>query len=823
MTDKQLTAIKRIRQYRQDILAFVREQFKIEPDLWQAKALIAFANSNELVFRLSLQACAGPGKLNHDDTILYTPSGIKRHGDLKVGDIVFAEDGSPTQIVATKRWENITFYKVTFSDGADVICGGEHLWKVQSNHFVKFKDWNVAETKELFDLGVTRSYNQVSSSKIRTVRRFKIPVQGPAQFTENDNDIDLPIHPYLMGVWLGDGCRKTSAIVKDDDEPFRYIESLGYDVTRQKKHDSGGQRYTITGLIAKLKALGISDCYSGQRYIPEIYKQASIRQRKELLMGLLDTDGRIKTNGMMDFHSTSKQLINDFVFIARSLGQYTHTRRVVDTHKETSDCYAASIRTDFNPFRIKRKAERWTSPPTYRMHRFIESIEKLDQGSGQCIEVAHKSHCYLVNDFIVTHNSALLAWSGWWFLLTQGERGSHPKGAALAITQDNLKDNLWAELSKWQQVSPICSRVFTWTKQRIFANDHPETWFLSARSFSKSANSEEQGRTLSGIHSKYVLFLIDESGDIPETVMKSVDQAFSTSDMRCGRVIQAGNPTSHTGMLYSASKSNQWETVRITGDPDDPLRSPRINIEWAKAQIEKYGRDDPWVMSYILGRFPESGINTLLSVDEIEDAMNRTIQESDYEFAQKRLGIDTARFGTDSTIIFPRQGLRAFNYVEMRGARSNDIAARVMSAKVQWGSEIEFVDGTGGYGSGVVDSLIQAGGRPFEIMFSGKATNPRYYNKRAEMWFLMAEWVKRGGVLPRCQVLKKELASPTYSFRDGKFILEAKEQIKSRLGFSTDRSDGLALTFSLPEMPSESSPQRLFQKPGALHDYDPLP
>jgi hypothetical protein len=418
--------------------------------------------------------------------------------------------------------------------------------------------------------------------------------------------------------------------------------------------------------------------------------------------------------------------------------------------------------------------------------------------------------------------SALLAWCGWWFLLTQGERGSHPKGAALAITQDNLKDNLWAELSKWQQISPICSRVFTWTKQRIYANDHPETWFLSARSFSKSANSEEQGRTLSGIHSKYVLFLIDESGDIPETVMKSVDQAFSTSDMICGRVIQAGNPTSHTGMLYAASKSNLWHIVRVTGDPDDLERSPRINIEWAKAQIEKYGRDDPWVMSYILGRFPESGINTLLSVDEIEDAMNRTVQESDYEFAQKRLGIDTARFGADSTIIFPRQGLRAFNYVEMRGARSNEIAARVMSAKATWGSEVEFVDGTGGYGSGVVDSLIQAGGRPFEIMFSGKATNPRYYNKRAEMWFLMSEWVKRGGVLPRCQVLKKELASPTYSFRDGKFILEAKEQIKSRLGFSPDRADGLGLTFALAEMPSESSPQRLFQKKGALHDYDPL-
>lgn len=420
--------------------------------------------------------------------------------------------------------------------------------------------------------------------------------------------------------------------------------------------------------------------------------------------------------------------------------------------------------------------------------------------------------------------SALLAWCGWWFLCTQGERGNHPKGAAVSVTQDNLKDNLWAEFSKWQQISPLCTNLFTWTKSRIFAKDHPETWFLSARSFNKSANAEEQGRTLSGVHSRYVLFLIDESGDIPATVLKAAEQALSTADKKFGRVLQAGNPTSHDGMLYAAQSelADKWHVIRITGDPEDKDRSPRIDIDWARDQINTYGKDDPWVMSYILGRFPSSGINSLLSVDEIEDAMNRSIEPSSYEYSQKRLGVDVARFGYDSTVIFPRQGLRAFRYVEMRNSRTDEIAARVMSAKGKWDSELEFVDGTGGYGSGVVDSLLLAGCSPYEVHFSGKAIDQRYFNKRSEMWFEMADWVKRGGVLPKCNILKKELAAPTYSFNKGKFVLESKDQIKDRLGFSPDRADALALTFSIADMPSNNSPLASATGGKYKSDYDPI-
>jgi len=420
--------------------------------------------------------------------------------------------------------------------------------------------------------------------------------------------------------------------------------------------------------------------------------------------------------------------------------------------------------------------------------------------------------------------SAVLAWCGLNFLSCYAGAGEHPKGAVVSMTRDNLRDNLWPEMSKWQDRSEFLKRSFVWTKEKLFAREHPETWFLSARAWSKTANAQEQGRTLSGLHSKFVLYLIDESGDISPAILKSAEQGLSNCTF--GKILQAGNPTSHQGILHLAATSQRhlWHTIRITGDPEDPKRSGRIDLDWARQQISLYGRDDPWVMAYILGQFPPTSINALLGPEEVEAAMGRHYQEPEYQFAQKRMGIDAARFGDDPWVIFPRQGLVAFRPVEMRGPRSHEVSARVAAGKARWGSELECFDGTGGYAAGAVDHLIQAGYSPQEINFSGKAMDPRYFNRRSEMWFLMAEWVKRGGALPKLPQLARDLTTPTYTFHNGKFRLEEKEQIKKRLGFSPNYGDALALTFAFPEMPSQTSPElwRSRQADSLAHDYDPL-
>lgn len=478
-----------------------------------------------------------------------------------------------------------------------------------------------------------------------------------------------------------------------------------------------------------------------------------------------------------------------------------------------------------------RKIRRWReNPKACVAENFLGPDGVLDHWQEEFLEVLPSQDADKIRISLQActgpGKSAALAWAGWVILGCYGEPGDHPKGAALSITADNLKDNLWAELSKWQSRSQYFSRAFVWTKERIFAKDHPATWFLSARSFAKTANAEEMGRTLSGLHSGYPFVLIDESGEIPLPVMKAAEQILS-SEYKWAKIVQAGNPTSHAGMLYAAAKAfrHLWYVIRITGDPDNPRRSRRINIENARAQILAHGRENPWVMATILGEFPPASINALLSPDEVEEAFLRQIQEEDYRYAQKRIGVDVARFGDDRTVIFGRQGLRALAPVEMRNARTNDIAARVMLAKQRFESEVECVDGTGGWGAGVIDALIQAGHAPIEVNFSGKAIDPRYFNKRAEMWFEMADWIRRGGSLVKGANLVRELTAPTYSFRNGKLILEEKDQIKERLGFSPDLADALALTFALPEMPGALPyPETLVDKRANKipADYDPL-
>lgn len=405
--------------------------------------------------------------------------------------------------------------------------------------------------------------------------------------------------------------------------------------------------------------------------------------------------------------------------------------------------------------------------------------------------------------------TTVLAWAGWHRLACFAAPNEHPKGAAVSITADNLRDNLWAELAKWQNASPFLLHAFTWQKERIVANDHPETWFLAAKGWSKSSDFETIGRTLSGLHSQFPFYLIDESGDMPPNMIRSAEQGLTSCED--GLIITAGNTTSQTGLLYEVTTRHRemWAVVSITADPDDPKRTPRVDAEWARQQIEQYGRDNPWVMAYVLGQFPPGSINALLSVEEVEAAMNIHPRLETFDWAQKRLGTDVARFGDDRTVIFPRQGCVAMNPIVMRHARNSsvsvDIANKVMNKKLEWGSEMEFFDDTVGWAHGAVDVMRAAGHSPYAIGFDKPAGDPRYANMRAEMWMRMADWIKAGGCLPNMGELVTELTSPTYFFSNGKFQLESKDQIKKRMRKSPDLADALALTFALPDQPSKAN------------------
>jgi hypothetical protein len=422
--------------------------------------------------------------------------------------------------------------------------------------------------------------------------------------------------------------------------------------------------------------------------------------------------------------------------------------------------------------------------------------------------------------------STVDAWCAWNFLLTR----PHPKIAATSITAENLADGLWTEMAKWKKASDLLDKKFEWTKTRIFNKEHPETWYMSARTWPKRSDATAQADTLAGLHADYMLFILDESGGIPEAVMTTAEAGLSVGIET--KIVQSGNPTHLTGPLYNAVTRDRrlWWVAEITGDPDDPNRSPRIDIQWARDMIATHGRDNPWVLINVFGQFPPASLNVLLGPEEVREAMLRTLDPTDYQHAQKRMGIDVARYGDDSTVICRRQGLMCFPLIEIRSANTTEISGRAMYHKRETGSEIEMIDGTGGYGAGVFDAMLAAGGDPIEIHSGSNACDSgHYFNRRSEMWFEMAKWVKRGGCLPDDPSLVRELTTPTYTFdKKGRIQVEAKDIFKKRLGYSPDRADAVALTFSLPEISDGLTPGGL-HIPGlqrkaqfAKHDWNPL-
>lgn len=390
--------------------------------------------------------------------------------------------------------------------------------------------------------------------------------------------------------------------------------------------------------------------------------------------------------------------------------------------------------------------------------------------------------------------TCLLSWLCWNFLLTR----PHPKIAATAISGENLRDNLWTEMATWMHKSPLLESAFTWQAERIIAKDHPETWWMSARRWSKSANAEQQGNTLAGLHSPYVMIVLDESGGIPDAVMANAEGIGSTATE--WHIVQAGNPTHLEGPLYRACTSERslWYVVEITSDPDDPKRTSRVSAQWAREQIQKYGADNPWVLVNVFGRFPPSSMNALIGPDEVSEAMRRHLRIDQYGHAPKILGVDVGRFGDDPSVIFPRQGLASFNPIVLRNATSTEGGGATARKWEDWQADACMVDATGGYGAGWCDQLVQLGRTPIEVQYSGKPSDPKFYNKRAEIWWLACEAIKHGAALPNVPDLVAEFSTPTYTFKGDKILIEDKDQVKLRLGRSPNYADAYATSYAEP-------------------------
>lgn len=212
--------------------------------------------------------------------------------------------------------------------------------------------------------------------------------------------------------------------------------------------------------------------------------------------------------------------------------------------------------------------------------------------------------------------------------------------------------------------------------------------------------------------------------------------------------------------------------------------------------------------------------NGLIPIDDIRAAANKFYRESEYMGAPLIYGIDVARFGSDASVIFKRRGLVAFEPIVIRKFDNMALADRIAVEMAKEKPDAVFIDS--GAGQGVIDRLRQMRFDVVEVPFGAQAIDKEQFaNRRMEMWWHMAQWIKQGGAIPPDPVLQGDLGAPTYGYTPkGPKILEAKDKLKERIGRSPDLADALALTFAAPVSPklSRSMERAIY---GVTDSYDP--
>ena len=344
---------------------------------------------------MNIIAPSKTGKALAVDTPILTNRGWTIMGDIRPGMKVHACDGTLTEVIAVSRvMQGRPCYRVTTKSGSSVVADENHLWLVRQGEHAE-----IVATKDL--------------RKGRWGQRWRLPVAGPLV----REPVQLPLDPWLLGFWLGNGTAREGAITINtlDIAPVHErILKAGFDIGLVT-HRGGATTFTVIGLKPILRRMRLLN----NKRVPQAYLVASIEQRTALLNGLLDADGYAATShngsGEVEFCTTSQILAEQTLMLVRSLG-YKASVGVGRATFNGMDC-GPKIRIHFaaerknSPFSIARKTEALPvrSPSSRSFKDAIVSVKPVPSVPVRCIQVAHPTGTYLVGEtFMVTHNSWLV-------------------------------------------------------------------------------------------------------------------------------------------------------------------------------------------------------------------------------------------------------------------------------------------------------------------------------------------------------------------------------------------------------------------------------
>ena len=355
-----------------------------------------------------IQAATGAGKCLPLDTDILTPNGFVKMRDIHVGSVVYDEIGEKTNVIAEFPQDELKQeYKITFNDGSYVICCKDHLWKYDVKSNLQHHRWkvdNIVDILHKYGLKKNRSFN------------IYIPVCKPIQFSKKD----LFIPPYLMGALLGDGgfTQNTLTFTNVEQDIIDKVNLLvsKWGVFKHRKNKEHIQLHFVGGKNNPFKEYLTNTFHhanSSNKFIPQEYKMSSVEDRFELVRGLIDTDGSINEKGHIKIGFVSEQLAKDLQFVLQSLGY--RSKMTIGKRKEKNNTYNLYIRgCDDKLFSSIKHKERFKHRKVAKNHHYdilkIVSVEPLDKKSEmKCITVDSPLHTYICKDFIVTHNTLMMA------------------------------------------------------------------------------------------------------------------------------------------------------------------------------------------------------------------------------------------------------------------------------------------------------------------------------------------------------------------------------------------------------------------------------
>lgn len=402
---------------------------------------------------------------------LPTPKGDRRVSEIKVGDYLYGFDGKPTKVTGVFRQTDQQLYEIEFNDGRKVVTDSVHKWLAKPR--VDSSEFRVMSTPEL------RHGSKIPSSRVEGV------------------EISLPLDPYTIGVFIGDGGLTQSVNLRSADQEIvsRIIEDIGQPSNITDK-SLKAPRYYWAGCVDKFRELGLWGKTASQKRIPEQLFNASRQQRLNLLHGLMDTDGCCTSEGQAIFSTASEHLRDDFIKLVRSLGMEC----TYGPHSAGGWLLRPKCQNSSDMFWLERKKSRGRKRKRTKIGEElgVKSVNKVGVGDSICFSVEAEDSLFVGPEYVVTHNTELAAALGVYLCVDDEEPSAK---VVCGASSDEQADLLFSAATKICDWSPTLSD-FSDPKYKHIKFDTGDIAPGELRRVAAVAGSND-GKNLSGV-------LIDE-------------------------------------------------------------------------------------------------------------------------------------------------------------------------------------------------------------------------------------------------------------------------------------------------------------------------